>query len=364
MVAVVGRPDVPSRIDPQAVRHLEQPLPPAADELPVRRKLHERRLAAVENIDPVFLANRDSRHGAECHVSGELQKAGREIGLGRVREIRDQQRQCGNRRIFHACEISPPVMPRQSHQNLFVCSHACGRINPARLQSATGDSAMISIFDNRASRRRFLTAGAIGGGLSLAGLLRAEAAAGIGSSQKAVINVHLDGGPPHLDMIDLKPQAPSEIRGEFSPIATKIAGYHLCEHLPQAGRRGRQARVHSLADRRGQCSRRLSVPKRLRREKPRQHRRPPGDGLRRGQAPRLSGRCRPRFRRFDARAAARPRQRPPRFSRPGIGGVSPRYFAPLRAAAGGGHEGGTGPPRRQPRRSARSECGPFTRSPA
>src|SRR5687767_15479724 len=97
---------------------------------------------------------------------------------------------------------------------------------------------MLSFFETTRSaggisRRRLLTAGAIGGGLSLAGLLRAEAAAGIGSSHKAVINVHLDGGPPHLDMIDLKPQAPSEIRGEFSPIATRIPGYQVCEYLPQ-----------------------------------------------------------------------------------------------------------------------------------
>jgi hypothetical protein len=69
--------------------------------------------------------------------------------------------------------------------------------------------------------------------LSLAGLLRAEAAVGVGSSSKAVINVHLDGGPPHLDMIDLKPNAPSEIRGEFSGIATQIPGYQICEHLPK-----------------------------------------------------------------------------------------------------------------------------------
>ena len=83
------------------------------------------------------------------------------------------------------------------------------------------------------SRRAFLTAGAIGGGLSLASLLRAEAASGIGSSRKAVIFVHLDGGPPHLDTIDLKPDAPSEIRGEFAGIATRIAGYRICEHLPK-----------------------------------------------------------------------------------------------------------------------------------
>src|SRR5205809_5848720 len=83
------------------------------------------------------------------------------------------------------------------------------------------------------SRRQFLSAGAIGGGLTLARLLEAEQVAGIGKSHKAVINIHLDGGPPQMDMIDLKPQAPVEIRGEFSPIATKIPGIQICELLPK-----------------------------------------------------------------------------------------------------------------------------------
>src|SRR3954467_11338373 len=83
------------------------------------------------------------------------------------------------------------------------------------------------------TRRQFLAAGAIGGGLSLARLLAAEQAAGIRSSHKAVINIHLDGGPPQMDMIDLKPNAPAEIRGEFTPIATTLPGVHICEHLPK-----------------------------------------------------------------------------------------------------------------------------------
>src|SRR5687767_4513351 len=84
------------------------------------------------------------------------------------------------------------------------------------------------------SRRRFLTAGALGfGGITLADLLRAEAAAGITSPDKAIINIHLDGGPPHMDMIDLKPDAPVEIRGEFRPIATSVPGIHICEHMPR-----------------------------------------------------------------------------------------------------------------------------------
>jgi len=70
-------------------------------------------------------------------------------------------------------------------------------------------------------------------GLALADVLRAEEVAGVGSSNKAVINIHLDGGPPQMDLIDLKPRAPSEIRGEFSPIRTRLPGVHISELLPK-----------------------------------------------------------------------------------------------------------------------------------
>jgi uncharacterized protein (DUF1501 family) len=106
---------------------------------------------------------------------------------------------------------------------------------------------MFTIFGTRStncagvSRRQFLTAGALGlGGLTLADLLRAESAVGMRSSSKAVINIHLDGGPPHLDTIDPKPDAPMEIRGDFKPIATKVTGLRICELMP---------RVASIADR-------------------------------------------------------------------------------------------------------------------
>jgi hypothetical protein len=84
------------------------------------------------------------------------------------------------------------------------------------------------------SRRDFLTVGGslLGGCLSLPNLLAAEAAAGIRSSHRAVINVFLPGGPPHLDMFDLKPDAPAEIRGEFNPIKTNVPGIEVCEHFP------------------------------------------------------------------------------------------------------------------------------------
>jgi hypothetical protein len=91
------------------------------------------------------------------------------------------------------------------------------------------------------TRRHFLTAGALGlGGLTLADVLRAEAAAGKGTTGKSIINIHLDGGPPHLDTIDPKPDAPAEVRGEFRPIATTVPGLRLSELMPK---------VASLADR-------------------------------------------------------------------------------------------------------------------
>jgi uncharacterized protein (DUF1501 family) len=99
---------------------------------------------------------------------------------------------------------------------------------------------MFTIFDSRyrhcdgLSRRGFLTAGSLGlGGLTLADLLRAEAAAGIKSSDRAIINIHLDGGPPQMDTIDPKPDAPVEVRGEFRPIATKVSGLRICELMPK-----------------------------------------------------------------------------------------------------------------------------------
>jgi len=98
------------------------------------------------------------------------------------------------------------------------------------------------------SRREFIAAGALTiGGLTLPDLLRAEASAGIRSSNKAVINIHLDGGPPQMDMIDLKPYAPAEIRGEFQPISTVVPGLQISELLPKlAGIADRFAFIRSL----------------------------------------------------------------------------------------------------------------------
>lgn len=97
-------------------------------------------------------------------------------------------------------------------------------------------------------RRELLRTSLFGGAVaSLAGLLRADEATGKTFTSKSVIFVHLDGGPSQLDTIDLKPQAPVEIRGEFSPIASNVSGIAICELLPKlAGIADRVAFVRSL----------------------------------------------------------------------------------------------------------------------
>jgi hypothetical protein len=90
------------------------------------------------------------------------------------------------------------------------------------------------------SRRSFLKIGTLSFGaasLSLADLLRLEAQGATQAhrrqSHKAVINIFLGGGPPHQDMWEIKTEAPAEIRGEFKPIATKVAGIRICEVFPK-----------------------------------------------------------------------------------------------------------------------------------
>src|SRR3712207_6737030 len=96
-------------------------------------------------------------------------------------------------------------------------------------------------FCDRISRRNFLRIGAFGAGLTLADMLRARAAANPAavaapSSNKAAIMIYLPGGPSHMDMYDLKPDAPVEYRGEFRPIPTNVPGIQISEHMPRQAR--------------------------------------------------------------------------------------------------------------------------------
>src|SRR6266513_1356787 len=87
------------------------------------------------------------------------------------------------------------------------------------------------------SRRSWLRIGGLAlGGLALPEILRAEARSGVRNPAKGIIMVLLPGGPTHLDMYDLKPDAPAEIRGEFRPIHTNVPGIDLCEHMPRLAR--------------------------------------------------------------------------------------------------------------------------------
>src|SRR6185436_4184646 len=91
------------------------------------------------------------------------------------------------------------------------------------------------------SRRSFLKIGAFGAGLTLADMLRSKAAANAAaptttSVTKSAIMIYLPGGPSHMDMYDLKPDAPMEYRGEFRPIQTNVAGVQISEHFPRQAR--------------------------------------------------------------------------------------------------------------------------------
>src|SRR3982750_2835919 len=92
------------------------------------------------------------------------------------------------------------------------------------------------------SRRDLLRVGLLGAwGLGLADLLRLRArAAETGTHRPAratsCILIWLAGGPSHLDTFDPKPDAPSDVRGEFRPIDTSVPGLKISEVLPNLAR--------------------------------------------------------------------------------------------------------------------------------
>ena len=72
------------------------------------------------------------------------------------------------------------------------------------------------------------------GGFGLPQMLAAEQAGRVAPAKaKNVIFLFLLGGAATQDMYDLKPDAPSEVRGEFRPIASNVPGIDVCEHLPR-----------------------------------------------------------------------------------------------------------------------------------
>ena len=99
------------------------------------------------------------------------------------------------------------------------------------------------------TRRELLQVGYSGLlGIGLPSLLARQARAEAKPRRaKSVILIFLTGAPSHLDMFDLKPNAPVEIRGTFKPIATRAPGVQVCEHLPMlAARADKFAVVRSM----------------------------------------------------------------------------------------------------------------------
>src|SRR5688500_14065863 len=99
---------------------------------------------------------------------------------------------------------------------------------------------MFSLY-NAATRREVLRVG----GLGLLGLTAPELArlralpAPTPAAQKrrrnSCVFLFLLGGPSHIDLWDMKPAAPAEVRGIFRPTPTRVPGIHVCEHLPRLG---------------------------------------------------------------------------------------------------------------------------------
>jgi len=97
----------------------------------------------------------------------------------------------------------------------------------------------ISVSSEKVSRRKLLQAGGLSlFGMNMPNILKAAQQSNSRHQAKAksVILFNLLGGPSHMDMFDLKPKAPSGVRGEFNPISTSLPGLQICEHLPNTAK--------------------------------------------------------------------------------------------------------------------------------
>src|SRR5690242_6936235 len=90
-----------------------------------------------------------------------------------------------------------------------------------------------------ADRRSFLVSGGLGClGLGLSDLARLRAVPAASAAEQkrrrnSCIFLFLFGGPSHIDLWDMKPAAPEQVRGVFRPAATRVPGIRICEHLPR-----------------------------------------------------------------------------------------------------------------------------------
>ena len=87
------------------------------------------------------------------------------------------------------------------------------------------------------NRRNFLSIGSLFIGSSFISLPQILKSQEPSKKHKGLINIFLAGGPPHLDLWDLKPDAPLEVRGIFEPINTNVNGVQICEVFPSLAKR-------------------------------------------------------------------------------------------------------------------------------
>ena len=133
-----------------------------------------------------------------------------------------------------------------------TCPTWCGRsIRPNCGSSGATEVAMLELGSiqaidcGRITRRAAIGVGSISVlGLSLADLFRMQASAADQKPPRAksIILLWLWGGPSHLDTFDMKPKAPVQYRGPYSPVATSVSGIQICELLPHLAHAPRSMR--------------------------------------------------------------------------------------------------------------------------
>ena len=102
-------------------------------------------------------------------------------------------------------------------------------------------------------RRGLLQLGSVGlTGLTFPAVLRAAASTATAPRARACILLYMDGGPSHIDLFDMKPEAPRDVRGPYQPIATSLGGVQICEHWPLLARQ-----MHRLTLLRSMCHEQL-----------------------------------------------------------------------------------------------------------
>src|SRR5262245_8321436 len=228
--------------------------PPVASELPPRRgrdALLRRRLPRPQSYTGGgcgrLLQRPDRGHSNPASLTPEFYSACSAVHFSR-HDFHKTKLSCA----LFSCAIVFTIVrltPRRSPRFLVDIRpipvdnfNTCLNLPPAF--TPPGSNPMLDFVFGRASdcsglsRRSFLTVGGLATfGLSLPSFLRArEAVAPADRKNVNCILLWMQGGPSHIDSFDPKPDAPTEVRGEFATIPTTLPGVRFVEHLPRLAR--------------------------------------------------------------------------------------------------------------------------------